>query len=129
MPVYEYECKSGHVTEVLCPVNDRPSRVRCACGRGARPILSAVSFVIPGTTGATKDDDNDVREARLKHKEMVEWGTAAGCIQPNPNTAPTKDAQPTSEGVKAKKKALASGAKIPQQYRAIAPTGHYDAQP
>ena len=42
MPIYEYECKGGHVEERFFNMMDRhPMRVRCAvCGGHARRIVS-----------------------------------------------------------------------------------------
>lgn len=126
MPVYEFECKAGHRTAELFPVSSCPKTVKCRCGSTAKITVSKLgSFAVAGTTGNTKDDDDEVRDARRKHREMCEWGEAVGTINCKPNSAPTKDAQVTSEGVKEKKKALAQGKKIPEAYRQIAPEDHY----
>lgn len=102
------------------------SDVRCHCGKRTKRTVSALgAFNVQGTTGNTRDDDDEVRDARNKHREMCEWGEAVGTINVNPNSAPNRAAQVTSEGVKEKKKALARGQKIPEAYRQIAPEDHY----
>jgi putative FmdB family regulatory protein len=42
VPIYEYECKSGHPEERFYGMNDRhPLRVRCSvCGKHARRVVS-----------------------------------------------------------------------------------------
>lgn len=42
MPVYEYQCKAGHVTESMQLLAEKAAHIRCpTCGKRARPILSA----------------------------------------------------------------------------------------
>ena len=42
MPVYEYQCKAGHITEDLHLLDVRPEKIKChTCGKQARFILSA----------------------------------------------------------------------------------------
>jgi len=54
MPIYEYKCKRcRRVTEKFYPVNQSPERVKCACGKMAKKIISR---------GAIKCDSiNDVK--------------------------------------------------------------------
>ena len=41
MPIYEYKCKRcRRVTEKFYTVNQSPERVKCACGKMAKKILS-----------------------------------------------------------------------------------------
>ena len=47
MPVYEFECRCGRVTEDLVPVGTEA--VRCPhCGDTARKILSNCTFALKG---------------------------------------------------------------------------------
>ena len=47
MPVYEFECSHGHITESLVPIGTQ--HVRCArCNKKAKKIMSACSFELKG---------------------------------------------------------------------------------
>lgn len=42
MPIYEYECKAGHVSEALASSDDAPRNLPCdTCGENATRIISA----------------------------------------------------------------------------------------
>lgn len=42
MPLYEYQCRAGHVTESRQLLAEKAAHVKCwICGRQAKPILSA----------------------------------------------------------------------------------------
>jgi hypothetical protein len=42
MGVFEYECPSGHVTDHLVALAERPNTIPCVtCGQSARYIISA----------------------------------------------------------------------------------------
>lgn len=43
MPIYEYQCGNGHVTDHFFKIADKPARVRCDCGTWADSIMSAVA--------------------------------------------------------------------------------------
>ena len=129
MPLYEFECQDGHRSECIMSANDADYPVVCECGKPAKRVVSQLGgFSIPGTTGPTKDDDNDVREARRKHREMCAWGEAVGTLNVKSDSAPTRDAEVTSQDVAKCKAALKRGEKVPVAYRQIAPEGHYDAK-
>ena len=41
--IYEYECKQGHRTEIICKLSEHQSSVQCAtCGEQAEQVISAV---------------------------------------------------------------------------------------
>jgi putative FmdB family regulatory protein len=42
MPIYEYECPKGHVTEAFRSMDQRDDAPRCGCSRPTRKIISAV---------------------------------------------------------------------------------------
>lgn len=47
MPVYEFECTKGHITEELVPMGTK--HMRCAqCDQKAKKILSPCSFELKG---------------------------------------------------------------------------------
>ena len=47
MPVYEFECANGHVTEELVPMGTKTTR--CArCNKTAKKIISQCSFELKG---------------------------------------------------------------------------------
>jgi putative FmdB family regulatory protein len=47
MPLYEYQCKAGHRTELRLLFEDKPAHTRCqTCGKQARPILSATPGIV-----------------------------------------------------------------------------------
>lgn len=39
MPLYEYECSCGALTERYCPVKEHKPRIECECGRMATQVL------------------------------------------------------------------------------------------
>lgn len=41
MPTYEYECRHGHVTDDVRPIDARRDPLRCDCGELAELIISA----------------------------------------------------------------------------------------
>ena len=47
MPVYEFECKNGHITEELVPMGTE-STVCTKCKKKAKKILSACTFELKG---------------------------------------------------------------------------------
>ncbi len=47
MPVYEFECANGHITEELVPMGTQ--RTTCSkCNKKARKIISHCSFELKG---------------------------------------------------------------------------------
>lgn len=40
MPLYDYRCSEGHVTEVLLAYTERASERRCICGRASSILVS-----------------------------------------------------------------------------------------
>jgi len=47
MPVYEFECTEGHITEKLLPIGTK--HTKCAkCSKRAKKILSACTFELKG---------------------------------------------------------------------------------
>ena len=47
MPVYEFECTSGHITEGLVPMGTKSTQCT-KCKKKARKILSTCSFELKG---------------------------------------------------------------------------------
>ncbi len=70
MPVYEFECPQGHVTEDLVPMGT--THIKCAkCKKKAKKIMSACTFELKGggwyadgysskgSTGSKKSDQKN----------------------------------------------------------------------
>ena len=46
MPLYEFECKAGHRTDIFMSVSGAKRTVRCEqCGKRARRVMSRVSII------------------------------------------------------------------------------------
>lgn len=61
MPIYEYSCLSGHVTEAIRPVKDHALNIECPeCGAPASKILSATptSFRFADSSGRKRSRSN-----------------------------------------------------------------------
>ena len=41
MPIYEYECSCGKITEEMHKITDIPQEITCECGNTAKKILSS----------------------------------------------------------------------------------------
>lgn len=55
MPLYDYICTNGHITEVMHGVND-PGPAKCErCGAEMRKLLSTPAIVFKGSGWAKKD--------------------------------------------------------------------------
>lgn len=81
MPVYEYRCPSGHVTDAYRPVSGRLQPEKCAtCGVYAEKCISRPAFAMPDIAGYTSIIDGRRIESRSAHREhlkahgMVEVG-------------------------------------------------------
>jgi len=49
MPTYEWECRNCRkVTEIICHVSECPDRIKCACGKTAKKILSRGAVLTDG---------------------------------------------------------------------------------
>lgn len=44
MPLYEYECEDGHITEAWRSIAERNEPIQCECGKESRKIMSAAGF-------------------------------------------------------------------------------------
>lgn len=89
MPIYEFECRQGHVTSDLFLASGRaPAEIQCpVCDSKAKRILSTdVAFVIPaymkaqGSVGSTEDKSDEMvhyirsDKFRKKREEIAEKG-------------------------------------------------------
>ena len=81
MPVYEYRCPSGHMTDAYRTIDERSRPEPCAtCGVGAEKCISRPAFAIPDIGGYTSIIDGRRIESRSAHREhlkvhgMVEVG-------------------------------------------------------
>lgn len=49
MPIYEYQCPEGHITEAVSSIKDRKKSIACkACNSEAHFIVSATPFHLNG---------------------------------------------------------------------------------
>ena len=48
MPIYEYACKNGHLTEVFQKLSDKPPKACPRCGAKLERVLSRTSFQLKG---------------------------------------------------------------------------------
>ena len=65
MPVYEFECADGHITEELAPMGT--NHTRCTkCEKKAKKILSACSFELKG--GGWYADGYSSKRSKSKKK-------------------------------------------------------------
>ena len=55
MPLYDYICTNGHVTEVMHGVNDSGPAACPQCGAEMRKLLSTPAIVFKGSGWAKKD--------------------------------------------------------------------------
>ena len=82
MPIYEYRCPNGHLTEELRSFKDRNRRVKCdRCGRVAKRIPSAHHAEIDGiysyapnvgTEGAFERKRQAIREGVKLQKKVAD---------------------------------------------------------
>ena len=68
MPIYEYRCRCGKVTEKFHKVSRVPNKARCVCGWIAKKILS--------TGGIQADSVNDVKWLPSACKTLQRHGEA-----------------------------------------------------
>lgn len=72
MPLYEYECPNGHVTEHLATVTNRAKPHYCnTCGLTAEYKISAPTVKLEGITGAfpgAYDRWEKVRKQKLEQE-------------------------------------------------------------
>jgi putative FmdB family regulatory protein len=73
MPLYEYECRNGHVSTVLARVNDLNDHHRCeVCGAKAHRIISAPAPPVMG--GLIYQPDWGNPKPKAEHKvPYKEW--------------------------------------------------------
>lgn len=67
MPLYEYECSCGALTERICPVKDHTPRVKCECGRMAVQVLG-FAHVIPDITPYKSMQTGERIRGRAHHR-------------------------------------------------------------
>lgn len=118
---YEYECKSGHVTEIVQSVNaPRPKFVKCACGKRAKRIMSKPTFGMNlngkhGTVDSTERAYGSIHtKGLIDQRETTEHLIAMGVSDGHKGDGKSSWALPTVEGVQAKKEQYKHGVKPPE---------------
>ena len=48
MPIYEYKCRCGKITERVCKITRILKRTKCTCGKMAKKILSRGAVLTDG---------------------------------------------------------------------------------
>jgi putative FmdB family regulatory protein len=90
MPLYDYICPNGHITEVMHGVND-PGPAKCEhCGAEMRKLLSTPAIVFKGSGWAKKDrsskpapkakstTDNEAKSSVSNDDKSTRSGTDSG---------------------------------------------------
>jgi hypothetical protein len=70
MPLYEYECPCGALTERICPVKEHTSRIKCECGRMAVQVLG-FAHVIPDIAPYKSMVTGERIRGRAHHKQHI----------------------------------------------------------
>ena len=79
MPLYDYICTNGHITEVMHGVND-PGPAECErCGAEMRKLLSTPAIVFKGSGWAKKDRSSKPSpKAKTTDAKSTQSGTDSG---------------------------------------------------
>lgn len=89
MPLYEFECPKGHLTEQFCAVGTKS--IVCSCGGRSKKVLSLFTF--GRVSSGMAQDDGDIA-ADYEHREDLEWAIAAG-MEVNPPKTKRYDSKQT----------------------------------
>lgn len=69
MPLYEYRCEAGHLTDDYRSVDDRHRPATCsACGKEAQKIVSAIGHAVPDIAGYKSMQTGEWIGSRSKHR-------------------------------------------------------------
>lgn len=72
MPVYEYRCPSGHITDAYRTVEGRSAPEPCAtCGLEAEKCISRPAFAVPDIGGYRSIVDGKWIGSRTAHREHL----------------------------------------------------------
>ncbi len=118
---YEYECPSGHLTDVVRSMRDvLPKTVKCLCGKRAKRIVSN-AYIVSDGAGKHRTVDSAVRAYGEGHaalmseqRKTTEWLTAIGAADGHKGDGKSAAFLPTAEGVRQKKELLKAGFKPPE---------------
>lgn len=87
MPLYDYICDNGHITEVMHGVNDSGPAKCDRCGSDMRKLLSTPAIVFKGSGWAKKDrsskpaakdkpaTDSEAKPSRTSDGQSAKSGT------------------------------------------------------
>ena len=70
MPLYEYECSCGALTERICPVKEHTPRIKCECGQMAVQVLG-FAHVIPDIEPYKSMVTGERIRSRSHHKQHL----------------------------------------------------------
>ena len=87
MPIYDYECKQGHLFEHRCGSNERPEVLACKeCGEDSKQVIlgcpSLLTNIVPSYPGCKKVKAGYVHSHGDKSATKVSVG-GAGQLNPN----------------------------------------------
>lgn len=73
MPIYNYRCSEGHITEHMSKIADREQQIVCECGNWAHYTISAPSVKLEGITGDfpgayAKWEKNHMQKLKVERK-------------------------------------------------------------
>jgi len=71
MPLYEYRCAAGHLTDEYRSVEDRSRATVCRCGELAEKIVSRVGFAMPDISGYRSMQTGEWISSRSKHRDHL----------------------------------------------------------
>lgn len=97
MPLYDYICTNGHITEVMHGVNDSGPSGCPRCGAEMRKLLSTPAIVFKGSGWAKKD-----RSTKPAHKKSTTDSEAkpstSSDAKSDSTATPSSDSSSTSAG-------------------------------
>lgn len=97
MPLYEYRCADGHVTDEYRTIDERARPAVCAkCHGQADKIISRVGHAVPDISPYRSVIDGSVINSRSSHRAHLRQH---GCIEVGNERLPER-AAPKPEGVR-----------------------------
>lgn len=71
MPLYEYRCPNGHLTDAYRTVEDRATPEPCRCGELAQKVIRTAAFAVPDIGGYKSIIDGRWIGSRTAHREHL----------------------------------------------------------
>jgi putative FmdB family regulatory protein len=80
MPIYEYRCPNGHMTDAFRSVDTRHALERCKCGAMAEKVISRPAFAVGDIKGYRSTLDGtwigsrSAHRAHMRQHDVIEVG-------------------------------------------------------